>query len=348
MAVTAPEAAPHKRASMILVPTDTPGFRLVRNIPVMGDAGSGLRQPRRGRASKAAACPRRPASAPRARASRSPRSGSARAHPPLHALDRHLRARLRHDLRARGAARAGARACAWPASRSCSTGSPRAAPRSTPRACSCCGRRSGSTREGAKAARADVSLIKFFVAGVLDRVLDRAIQVHGALGITEDTVLVLLVPPRARRPHLRRPRRGPQVRAGPARPAALRRGRGDLMEGGGDHAALVDRAARGPARRGARRRRPWPRTSAARLPELTGALAVEQFPRGYSNLTYLVREGRPRARAAPAALGAPPSRPRTTWAASTASCPPWPPSTRRRRARSRTATTRPCSARRST
>jgi alkylation response protein AidB-like acyl-CoA dehydrogenase len=43
--------------------------------------------------------------------------------------------------------------------------------------------------EGAPAARADVSMIKFFVAGVLDRVLDRAVQVHGALGLTEDTVL---------------------------------------------------------------------------------------------------------------------------------------------------------------
>jgi alkylation response protein AidB-like acyl-CoA dehydrogenase len=34
-----------------------------------------------------------------------------------------------------------------------------------------------------------VSTIKFFVAGVLQRVLDRAIQVHGALGMTDDTPL---------------------------------------------------------------------------------------------------------------------------------------------------------------
>ncbi|RRA98827.1 acyl-CoA dehydrogenase family protein [Larkinella rosea] len=39
MAVTNPDAAPHRRASMILVPTDTPGFRLVRNISIMGDSG---------------------------------------------------------------------------------------------------------------------------------------------------------------------------------------------------------------------------------------------------------------------------------------------------------------------
>ncbi|GAB3912080.1 acyl-CoA dehydrogenase [Larkinella knui] len=39
MAVTNPGAAPHRRASMILVPTDTPGFRLVRNLSIMGDPG---------------------------------------------------------------------------------------------------------------------------------------------------------------------------------------------------------------------------------------------------------------------------------------------------------------------
>ncbi|HBL30425.1 MAG TPA: acyl-CoA dehydrogenase, partial [Acidobacteria bacterium] len=41
MAVTAPEARPHQRASMIVVPTDAPGFSLVRNLPVMGEAGEG-------------------------------------------------------------------------------------------------------------------------------------------------------------------------------------------------------------------------------------------------------------------------------------------------------------------
>jgi len=40
MAVTDPEAAPHRRASQIIVPMDAPGLTLVRNIPVMGEAGS--------------------------------------------------------------------------------------------------------------------------------------------------------------------------------------------------------------------------------------------------------------------------------------------------------------------
>src|SRR5262249_16331155 len=42
---------------------------------------------------------------------------------------------------------------------------------------------------GAKEAREEISLIKFYVARVMLAVVDRAIQVHGALGISEDTVL---------------------------------------------------------------------------------------------------------------------------------------------------------------
>jgi len=43
--------------------------------------------------------------------------------------------------------------------------------------------------EGTKAARIEISTIKFYVANVLQRVLDRAIQIHGALGLTDYTVL---------------------------------------------------------------------------------------------------------------------------------------------------------------
>jgi alkylation response protein AidB-like acyl-CoA dehydrogenase len=41
MVVTDPEAHRHKRASMIIVPTDTKGYELVRNISVMGCEGKG-------------------------------------------------------------------------------------------------------------------------------------------------------------------------------------------------------------------------------------------------------------------------------------------------------------------
>jgi len=47
-------------------------------------------------------------------------------------------------------------------------------------------------REGAQAARADISLIKFFGAKVLLDVLDRAIQVHGGLGVSDDTPLAFM------------------------------------------------------------------------------------------------------------------------------------------------------------
>ena len=43
--------------------------------------------------------------------------------------------------------------------------------------------------QGFQAARDQVSLIKFFVADVMMRLIDRAIQVHGALGVTSDTLL---------------------------------------------------------------------------------------------------------------------------------------------------------------
>lgn len=44
-------------------------------------------------------------------------------------------------------------------------------------------------REGSQAARVEISTIKFFVANILQNVLDRAIQTHGALGLTDDTPL---------------------------------------------------------------------------------------------------------------------------------------------------------------
>src|SRR5262249_25615784 len=41
MAVTDPEAPPHRRATMILVPLDTPGLELVRSLPVFNYIGEG-------------------------------------------------------------------------------------------------------------------------------------------------------------------------------------------------------------------------------------------------------------------------------------------------------------------
>ena len=41
MAATDPKAPPHQRQSQIIVPTDTPGFNIVRAVSVMGHAGGG-------------------------------------------------------------------------------------------------------------------------------------------------------------------------------------------------------------------------------------------------------------------------------------------------------------------
>jgi acyl-CoA dehydrogenase len=41
MAATDPGAPPHQRQSQIVVPTDTPGFNLIRSVSVMGHAGGG-------------------------------------------------------------------------------------------------------------------------------------------------------------------------------------------------------------------------------------------------------------------------------------------------------------------
>jgi len=46
--------------------------------------------------------------------------------------------------------------------------------------------------EGVYAAREEISLIKFYVAQVMQRVVDRAIQVHGGLGVSDDTILSFL------------------------------------------------------------------------------------------------------------------------------------------------------------
>jgi alkylation response protein AidB-like acyl-CoA dehydrogenase len=45
------------------------------------------------------------------------------------------------------------------------------------------------TMDAGDEARVEISLIKFWGARILHNVIDRAIQVHGALGVTGDTPL---------------------------------------------------------------------------------------------------------------------------------------------------------------
>lgn len=189
MAVTNPEAeSPHRRASQIIVPTDTPGFHLLRNIPVMGDGGSGwashgevrlenCRVPQAHRLGPEGAgfviaqerlgpgrihhCMRWIGICERAFDLLCRRAATRRLAPDHVLASRQMVQQWIADSRAEiNAARLMVLHAAWTID-----------------------------RVGASAAREEISLIKFFVAGVLQRVLDRAIQAHGGLGVTDDLPL---------------------------------------------------------------------------------------------------------------------------------------------------------------
>ena len=97
-AITEPDAPAHERFSSIIVPTDAPGYEIVRVVPTMGHTGRrALRDPADRRA-RAEGEPARRARAGIRRGAEAARSGP---HLPLHALARPGRARLRAHVRAR-------------------------------------------------------------------------------------------------------------------------------------------------------------------------------------------------------------------------------------------------------
>lgn len=189
MAVTNPEAPPYLRASMIIVPVNTKGFNLVRNIPVMGHAGSDF-------FSHAEIL---------YQSCRVPVGNllGPEGHGFVIAQERLGPGRIHHCMRWIGI-------CNRAYELMCS--------RAAQRVISPDGRTLGSRqiiqswisesaaeiqaarlmtlhaawkieRYGLKEAREEVSLIKFVVANTLQRVVDRALQVHGGLGMTDDTIL---------------------------------------------------------------------------------------------------------------------------------------------------------------
>lgn len=188
MAVTAPEASSHTRASMIIVPTDAPGYERVRNIKIMGDAGSG-------RASHAEL---------RLTGVRVPvenrlgpegsgfliaqeRLGPGRIHHCMRwigvcervfdTLCRHITRRKIDEEKTLSTRQI---AQAWVAESRAEIDAARLMVLHAAWTIE---------KKGFAAAREQVSLIKFQVAGTMMRVIDRAIQLHGALGISSDTVL---------------------------------------------------------------------------------------------------------------------------------------------------------------
>ena len=188
MAVTDEKGDAHARASQILVPTATPGFRFVRNIPIMGDVGHGW-------ASHAeidyVSC-------------RVPQENllGGEGQGFVIAQERLGPGRIHHCMRWLGiCARAFDMTCARAASRELSPGKPLGAKQAIQHAIAESRMAIHAARlmvlhaawkidaEGAYAAREEISLIKVFVARTLQEVLDRAIQAHGALGMTDETPL---------------------------------------------------------------------------------------------------------------------------------------------------------------
>jgi alkylation response protein AidB-like acyl-CoA dehydrogenase len=189
MAVTHPDAeSPYARASLLLVPTDAAGFEHVGNLSVMGDRGSDYAS--HGEVSY--------------QGCRVPLENLLGAEGAgfLIAQDRLGAGRVHHCMRWIGICeRAQDLLCRHAVAREIAPGRPLGT-RGIVQAWIAENRAEIHAarlvvlhaawkveREGAHAAREEISLIKFTVARTLQRVLDRAIQAHGALGMTDDTPL---------------------------------------------------------------------------------------------------------------------------------------------------------------
>ena len=185
MAVTDPNAEPHRRASQILVDVDTPGVEVVRPIPVMGHEGSGW--------STHCEVWYRGARVPVANTLGEPGDGFRIAQKRLGP------GRIHHVMRWLGQMqRAFELLCSYSLERE-AFGS-RLADKQTVQnwiadsaaeihACRLMTLDAARKIDEGDEARVEVSVIKFYAARVLHDVIDRAIQVHGARGLTDETPL---------------------------------------------------------------------------------------------------------------------------------------------------------------
>jgi alkylation response protein AidB-like acyl-CoA dehydrogenase len=188
MAVTDANQQPHFRASMIIVPLDNPGYRFIRNIPVMGDTGEDWPSHAEVRFENCRV--------PQTNLLGGEGMGFAIAQ------ERLGPGRIHHCMRWIGICeRSFDIMCQYAAEREVSPGSPlgtrqmvqqwiaesraeiNAARLMVLHAAWCI------EQKGQKEARDEVSAIKFYVAGVLQRVVDRAVQTLGGLGMSDDTPL---------------------------------------------------------------------------------------------------------------------------------------------------------------
>jgi alkylation response protein AidB-like acyl-CoA dehydrogenase len=189
MAVTNPsEENKYARASMILVPLDTPGYRLIRNISIMGDEGEDYLSHSE---VEFVNC-RVPVSHLIGEEGSGFQLAQVRLGP----------GRIHHCMRWIGICeRALGMMCDRAIERELNPGHSLAMQQTIQNWIAESAAEIKASRllvlntahkiekDGAKAAKEDISTIKFFVSDVLMKVVDRAIQVHGGLGITDDTLL---------------------------------------------------------------------------------------------------------------------------------------------------------------
>jgi acyl-CoA dehydrogenase len=188
MVVTDPDAQAHKRASMILVPTDTAGFVPVRPVSVMGhDGGPGHWEVRY-------------------EGCRVPEANllGGRGEGFVIAQDRLGPGRIHHCMRAIGSAERAFELMCRRANEREAFGGPLAEKQFVQDFIARSRMEIDAARlmvlhaawrmdtEGKRAARQDISMIKVVAAQMHQEVLDRAMQVHGALGMSDDTPLALM------------------------------------------------------------------------------------------------------------------------------------------------------------
>ena len=185
MAVTEPDAPPHRRMSQIIVPADNPGYELIRPIPVLGHAGRGWSTHCEVRYTNVRV--------PRENVLGEPGDGFRIAQKRLGP------GRIHHVMRWLGQMqRAFELMCRYALERQ--VGGQPLAERQTVQnwiadsaaeiqACRLLTLDAAAKLDAGDEARVEVSLIKFYAARALHDVIDRAVQVHGARGLTDETPL---------------------------------------------------------------------------------------------------------------------------------------------------------------
>ncbi len=192
MVVTDPDNPnPYLRASQIIVPTDTEGFKFIRNIPVMGDEGDGWNAHAEIRYENC--------TVPEENLLGKAGEGF------KIAQDRLGPGRIHHCMRWVGECeRMFDMMCNRALTRELAPNKPLATKQTIQNWIAESRAEINASRlmvldtakkideYGANSAKVEISTIKFYVANVLQNVLDRVLQVHGALGMTDDTPIALL------------------------------------------------------------------------------------------------------------------------------------------------------------